>query len=41
MTARHEGGDHVIYVGEVLDFTNGPDGEPLAFFRGRYTGVAI
>ena len=41
VTARHEGGDHVIYVGEVIDFTNGPDGKPLAFFRGRYTAVAI
>ena len=40
VTARHEGGDHVIYVGEVLGFAQYPEGAPLAFFRGRYTGVA-
>ena len=40
VTARHEGGDHVIYVGEVLRFDHGPDGEPLAFFRGRYAAVS-
>ena len=40
VTARHEGGDHVIYVGEVLKFAQHPEGAPLAFFRGRYTGVA-
>lgn len=39
-TARHDGGDHVIYVGEVVAFAYRPEGEPLAFFRGRYTGVA-
>lgn len=38
---RHEGGDHVIYVGEVLGFEVREDGgAPLAFFRGRYTGIA-
>ena len=37
---RHEGGDHVIYVGEVVTFAQCPTGEPLAFFRGRYTGVS-
>lgn len=40
VTSRHEGGDHVIYVGEVLGFAQYPEGAPLAFFRGRYTGVA-
>ena len=40
VTTRYEGGDHVIYVGEVLRFDHGPDGEPLAFFRGRYTAVS-
>ena len=39
VTARHDGGDHVIYVGEVLAFAHGGDDEPLAFFRGRYTGI--
>ena len=40
VTTRHEGGDHVIYVGEVLRFDHGPEGEPLVFFRGRYAAVS-
>ena len=40
VTARHEGGDHVIYVGEVRGFARYPEGAPLAFFRGRYAGVS-
>ena len=39
VTDRHEGGDHVIYVGEVLRFDHRPEGDPLAFFRGRYTTI--
>ena len=39
VTARHEGGDHVIHVGEVVGFDHRPDTRPLAFFRGRYAGV--
>ena len=37
--ARHAGGDHVIYVGEVVTFEQCRDSQPLAFFRGRYTGI--
>ena len=40
VTARHEGGDHVIYVGEVVEFAHHPGAEPLAFLRGRYAKVA-
>ena len=40
VTARHGGGDHVIYVGEVVRFDHCREGDPLAFFRGRYTGVS-
>ena len=40
VAARHEGGDHVIYVGEVIRFDQYPEGAPLAFFRGRYTGIS-
>ena len=40
VAARHEGGDHVIYVGEVIAFTHDRDGDPLAFFRGRYARVS-
>ncbi|MBP2478096.1 3-hydroxy-9,10-secoandrosta-1,3,5(10)-triene-9,17-dione monooxygenase reductase component [Crossiella equi] len=38
--AVHDGGDHVIVVGEVLEL--GPDSpeRPLLFYRGRYTGIA-
>lgn len=39
VTARHEGGDHIIYVGEVITFEQHSDAGPLAFFRGRYTAV--
>lgn len=35
--AVHEGGDHVIVVGEVLRATPG-DGAPLIFAQGRYGG---
>jgi len=40
VTDRHEGGDHVIHVGEVLRFAHRPEGAPLAFFRGRYTAIS-
>jgi 3-hydroxy-9,10-secoandrosta-1,3,5(10)-triene-9,17-dione monooxygenase reductase component len=33
--ARHEAGDHVIIVGEVLSFTDGIT-QPLTFFRGKF-----
>lgn len=31
----HDGGDHSIVVGEVVDGSGGP-GAPLTYFRGRY-----
>ncbi len=33
--ARHEGGDHLIIVGEVLGFRTEP-GAALTYYRGRY-----
>src|SRR4051794_256229 len=38
--AVHEGGDHSIFVGEVvaLDIPV-PEGEPLVWYRGRYGGL--
>jgi flavin reductase (DIM6/NTAB) family NADH-FMN oxidoreductase RutF len=33
--ATHDGGDHSIVIGQVLDGTAGP-GAPLTYFRGRY-----
>lgn len=34
--ATHEGGDHLIIVGRVLDVSDRPDGDPLLFFSGAY-----
>ena len=34
--ARHEGGDHVIFVGRVISFDHKTDGDPLLFYRGGY-----
>jgi flavin reductase (DIM6/NTAB) family NADH-FMN oxidoreductase RutF len=33
---RHDGGDHVIFVGEVTELRHRQDGSPLLYFRGRY-----
>jgi len=38
MEARHEGGDHIILVGKVLDF-NTRNETPLIFHAGRYTDL--
>lgn len=38
--ARHEAGDHVIFVGRVLHFAQGAPGQPLVYYRGRYRGLA-
>lgn len=35
----YDGGDHVIFVGEVLRMRADPAGKPLLFFRGRYCGL--
>lgn len=37
--ARYPGGDHLIFVGEVLEFSTGPMHHALGFFKGRYTEV--
>lgn len=34
--SRVEGGDHVIFLGRVLDFGHKGHGHPLVFYRGRY-----
>ncbi len=38
--ARHDGGDHVIFVGRVRDFAYRDHGHPLLYYRGRYRGLA-
>lgn len=37
---RYAGGDHTIFVGEVVDAGPLSDDEPLVFFQGDYTGLA-
>jgi flavin reductase (DIM6/NTAB) family NADH-FMN oxidoreductase RutF len=34
--ATHDGGDHLIIVGRVIDMQQRPTGEPLLFYCGRY-----
>lgn len=36
---RYEGGDHIIFVGEVLEYTQA-EGEPLLYWAGRYAALA-
>ena|SRR5215813_11554256 len=36
VVARHEGGDHAIYLAEVVAGSISDDDEPLLFFRGKY-----
>lgn len=35
----YQGGDHVIFVGEVLKFDHDPNGRPLVFHRGAYRKI--
>lgn len=37
--AHYDGGDHVIFVGEVMHFSTQDEGEPLLFFRGKYQNL--
>ena len=36
VVAEHDGGDHQIVVGRVLDLDTGADARPLLFYRGGY-----
>lgn len=38
--ATHEGGDHLIIVGEVQSIRARTDGNPLLFFGGAYRGLS-
>lgn len=33
--AIHDGGDHLIVVGEIVDFDHGDEGDALVFWRGQ------
>jgi len=35
----YRGGDHVIFVGEVINLTYDPSGRPLIFHHGRYRSL--
>lgn len=37
----HEGGDHVIAIGEVAELDADDDGDPLVFYRGRYATLDV
>lgn len=37
--AVHDGGDHRIFIGEVLRFEAKSEGNPLIYFRGSYTAL--
>jgi len=37
---RHDGGDHVIMVGRVEEFTHAHEGSPLVYYRGAYRTLA-
>jgi flavin reductase (DIM6/NTAB) family NADH-FMN oxidoreductase RutF len=39
LTDMHVAGDHVVAIGEVLDFDGDPSREPLVFHGGRYRVV--
>jgi len=36
MSARHDGGDHIILVGQVEQLSVGDASQPLVFFEGKY-----
>lgn len=38
--ANHDGGDHVIIVGRVVDMTAREDGDPLLFYCGGYRDLS-
>ena len=39
--AEHDGGDHLIVVGRVLQLEFRPEQDPLLYFQGRYRSVHV
>ena len=37
---RHDGGDHVIFVGRVTEFRQNDGAGPLIYYRGKYRSLA-
>ena len=40
VTAQYPGGDHTIFLGEVVEAGHLREGEPLIFYQGRYSGLS-
>lgn len=40
IAARHDGGDHVIFVARVLSHDHASHGDPLLYYRGRYRALS-
>jgi len=38
--ARHDGGDHIIFIGRVLKLGFASEGTPLLYYRGKYDQLA-
>ena len=38
--ARHDGGDHIIFIGRVLRLGFANEGTPLLYYRGKYDQLA-
>jgi flavin reductase (DIM6/NTAB) family NADH-FMN oxidoreductase RutF len=37
--ARYDGGDHLILVGEIIDYGSIPNAEPLIYYRGSFQNL--
>lgn len=38
--ASHDGGDHVLFIGRVVQFKTLEESDPLVFFRGKYYSLS-
>lgn len=38
---RHDGGDHVIFIGHVEHFGHMEEGRPLIYYRGKYRSLTV
>src|SRR5262245_11784735 len=41
LAAAHDGGDHTVFVGQVLAMGKGESRQPLLYFQGRYHGLKV
>ncbi len=39
--AKHDAGDHIIFVGRVLHFDRAVEGDPLVYHRGSYRALSV